>query len=991
MNVSQFVSKWRRSTLKERSGSQEHFIDLCRVFDHPTPSEMDGVGDTFTFEREIAKANGRRGRADVWKRDFFALEYKSQGKELDQAHEQLRQYRESLLNPPLLAACDMRILDIRTNFTRKATKRYAVELLDLGNTENRRIVERLFYDPDKLSPDEDVEVITDKAAAGLAKIAQDMRARGLDPHQVAMFLDRVVFCLFAQSVRLLDGQVFTKIIEKTHRDPRWVSREIFKLFETMNTGGECALEKIRYFNGDLFANVQPLELTSFEVEAIHRVSRLNWAEVDASIFGTLFERGMDPKKLAEVGRHYTSRTDIATLIEPVVLSPLRREWETARIELDGWLDKGEARSRKKVLAKKTNQDSLWLRKARSIVHEFLLRLKQVTILDPACGSGNFLYVALQKLKDLEKEVLVYASERNIDGFYPKVGPAQLRGIEKSPYAYDLARVTIWIGWLQWTRANGYQVDKEPILSSLDNLLNEDAILDLSRPEEPMEPVWPSAEFIIGNPPFLGGKRLRHGLGDEYIDALFRLWKGRVRPESDLCCYWFDKARRLIADGKSKRAGLIATQAIRGGANRECLKNIKESGEIFFGISDQEWILNGAAVHVSMVGFDGGVEASRFLNGQSVGRINSDLTASEADLTSSRRLSRNLSMAFMGDTKGGKFEITGPEARALLEAPNPHGRPNSDVIVPWMNGLDLARRNRDMWIIDFGLDRSETMASFYEAPYSKVGHLVKPMRANNKREVYRERWWCHVEPRPALRRATGKLDRFLCTTTVSKHRLFSWVASPTLPDHQLIVFSRDDDYFSGILRSRVHEVWARSRGTQVRERESGFRYTPTTCFETFPLPEPFENLKAVIAEAARSFDDSIEAWLNPPEWTRTEVLEFPATIEGPWGRLVRAPDENGIGIVRHGRLVPKDSKSSDLLAQRTLTNLYNQRPSWFELSRRALDEAVLAAYGWKPDVTDYEILSRLLALNLEESKAVDVHQDPPANDAPAIRVSEASNL
>ena len=203
---------------------------------------------------------------------------------------------------------------------------------DLGDTNNRKIVERLFWDPDKLSPDEneDIEAITDKAAGNLAKVALDMRSRGLDPHQVAMFLDRVVFCLFAQSVRLLDGQVFTKIIEKTHRDPRWVSREIFRLFETMKTGGECALEKIRYFNGDLFSDVQPIDLTSFEVEAIYKVSRLNWAEVDASIFGTLFERGVDPKKVAEVGRHYTSRKDIAALVEPVVMAPLRREWGVAR-------------------------------------------------------------------------------------------------------------------------------------------------------------------------------------------------------------------------------------------------------------------------------------------------------------------------------------------------------------------------------------------------------------------------------------------------------------------------------------------------------------------------------------------------------------------------------------------------------------------------------------------------------------------------------------
>ncbi len=241
MNISQFVAKWRKSPCRERSHSQEHFIDLCHVFDHPTPGDDDD--DSLTFEREVAKANGRRGRADVWKRKFFAWEYKSKGKDLNKAHDQLRQYREALLNPPLLVACDMAILDIRTNFPDKETKSYIFPLVDLGETGNRRIVERLFYEPKKLEPGQEVEAITAKAAGDLADIAKRMRDRGLDPTQVARFLDRVVFCFFAQDVLLLNNYVFTNIIEKTHRDPRWISREIFNLFKAMNTGGDSAWRK----------------------------------------------------------------------------------------------------------------------------------------------------------------------------------------------------------------------------------------------------------------------------------------------------------------------------------------------------------------------------------------------------------------------------------------------------------------------------------------------------------------------------------------------------------------------------------------------------------------------------------------------------------------------------------------------------------------------------------------------------------------------------
>jgi hypothetical protein len=963
VNISQFVAKWRKSSLLERAASQEHFIDLCRVFDHPTPAQLDSVGDTFTFEREVAIANGRRGRADVWKRDFFAWEYKSKHKDLDEAHDQLRKYREALLNPPLLAACDMATLDIRTNFTRKPTEKHEIKLADLGDTANRRKVEYLFWDPNKLEPGESVEAITDKAAGDLASIARMMRARDLDPKQVALFLDRVVFCLFAQSVRLLEGNVFSQIVEKTHADPRRISRRIFDLFETMSTGGECVLENVPHFNGDLFADVQAIELDPKEIVEIRKVCKLDWGQVDASIFGTLFERGMDPTKEAEIGTHYTRREDISAIVDPVMMEPLRLEWKEAKARADDLLDLYEGRKKTPGRAKSAKNDPATLRKARATVLDFLQRLQDVTILDPACGSGNFLYVCLQKLKDLEKEVLVYASERNLDDFLPRVGPGQLRGIEKSPYAYDLARVTIWIGWLQWTRANGYKVDWKPILSALDNLKNRDAIIDLNTPGIPKEPEWPEAEFIVGNPPFAGGKKLRRELTDDDVDAMFALWGDRVRPEADLCCYWFEKARRQVESGKAKRVGLLATQGIRGGASRQTLKRIKDTGDIFFAISDRDWIVKGANVHVSMVGFDDGTESVRLLDGRPVPKINSDLT-SGADATQARGLRDNLNLAFMGDTKGGAFDVDEAAALALLHAPNPSGRPSSDVVLPWINGLDITRRNRRAWIVDYGVETSLFEASQYEGPFDLIRTAVHPARQANKRQAYKDRWWIHVEARPAMRNALMGSSRYLVTPTVSKYRLFSWVPSPTVPDHQLIVFAGADDYLFGVLHSRLHEVWARSRGTQVRERESGFRYTPTSCFETFAFPEPTAGSRSAIADAARNLSAARENWLNPREWTIEETLEFPGSAAGPWARLVHDPDEDGIGTVRYARRAPRDADCAAKLAKRTLTNLYNQRPTWLDLAHRKLDEAVFAAYGWKPEISDDEILSRLLALNLE---------------------------
>ncbi len=291
-------------------------------------------------------------------------------------------------------------------------------------------------------------------------------------------------------------------------------------------------------------------MTGFEVEAIHKVARQNWGEIDASIIGTLFERGMDPTKETEIGTHYTKRDDISAIVEPVVMDPLRQEWTRVRGKLDDLLEERDREFKPGgERAKSPMRDSTTIRKARSIVLDFLQRLQDVTVLDPACGSGNFLFVTLQKLKDLEKEVLVYSNERRIAAFLPGVGPWQLRGIEKNQYAYDLARMTMWIGWLQWTKANGYKVDWKPILRTLDNIRNADAILDLSCPDDPKEPEWPDAEFIVGNPPFLGAKKLRTELGDDYVNNLFSMYQDRIPNFSDLCCYWFEKARRRSNPGR----------------------------------------------------------------------------------------------------------------------------------------------------------------------------------------------------------------------------------------------------------------------------------------------------------------------------------------------------------------------------------------------------------------------------------------------------------
>lgn len=964
MNISEFVNKWRKVELTERSASQQHFLDLCEVFEHPKPAQDDPTGENFTFEKGAAKHGGGQGWADVWKKGFFGWEYKGKHKDLVAAYDQLLKYREALENPPLLVVCDMDRFEIHTNFTATVSKTYEISLNDLDTPRNIEIMRNLFFEPAKLRPDATSKAITQEVAQRVAQIAQGLRQRGLDAMEVARFLDRIVFCLFAEDVGLLPPKLFSRIVEKSP-EPERFSKLIGQLFEAMNDGGDFGIDTIRHFNGNLFTESPVLELTATEINHIRAAARLDWSAVDPSIFGTLFQRGLDPDTRAQLGAQYTSREDIETLIEPVVMQPLRKEWAETRATIANLLATGKAQptGKEKPLTKDALNKAH--REARARLRQFHERLAHIKVLDPACGSGNFLYVTLQKLKDLEKEVLVFGNDNQLGNFLPQVGPWQFYGIEINPYAFELAQTTLWIGYLQWIQANGFGVPAEPILREMDNFKNMDAIIDLSDPDNPKEPEWPEADFIVGNPPFLGDKKMRGELGHEYVEALRRLYSGRVPAGADLVTYWFEKAREQIEQEDCKRAGLLATQGIRGGSNRKVLQRIKETGDIFFAASDREWILDGAMVHISMVGFDRGTEHERVLDGKPVETIHSNLSAS-ANVTKALPLSINSGVGFIGSCKGGPFDIEEAEALSLVTANgNPHGRPNSDLVRPVVNTKDLTTQRRQRWIIDtsdLGLD----IASRYTEPFSIVVQRVKPSRLSNRDKGLRENWWRPQRVRAEMRNAIHPLLRFIVTPTTSKHRVFVWLSHPVLPDHQLVVFAHEDDYFFGVLHSRLHEVWALGQGTQLREKESGFRYTPTTCFETFPFPVPSAEQQAAIADAAKGLDALRTAWLNPPEWTREEILEFPGSVDGPWARYVSDADERGIGTVRYPRLIPKDDTAAEQLAKRTLTNLYNERPTWLDLAHRKLDEAVFAAYGWEVTFTDDEILTRLLALNQERA-------------------------
>lgn len=393
-----------------------------------------------------------------------------------------------------------------------------------------------------------------------------------------------------------------------------------------------------------------------------------------------------------------------------------------------------------------------------------------------------------------------------------------------------------------------------------------------------------------------------------------------------------------------------------GADREIIP-------IFFAVSDRDWILDGASLRICMVGFGSDRQtAPPILDGQEVPLIRSDLR-SGSDLSLKKILTSNVGRCFMGMTKVGDFDIKETLALKFLTEPNPHGRPNSDVLRPFRNGSDVVRTCSNRWIIDFGTTMPEVDAALYAAPFEYLSKHVKPDRLKNARTAYRQKWWIHAEARPGLRRAMLNLSRYAATARVAKHRVFVWLDSVILPDSKIIAIAFDDDFSLGVLQSRVHGVWSLGNcGWHGGERGT---YNPTTCFETFPFPEPTEPLRIAIAQAAKRLDELRSNWLHPPEWHRQLLLEFRGAMDGPWGRYVHDPDSQGIGTERYPRLIVKDSHVYEL-DKRTLTNLYNERPTWLDLAHKALDEAVFDAYGWTPSMTNEEILSALLELNLERA-------------------------
>ncbi|MDD5384495.1 MAG: hypothetical protein PHG89_06415 [Gallionella sp.] len=992
MTPQQFIAKWQGCQLAERAFYQQHFNDLCALVDHPTPAAQDTVGDTFCFEKGATKTGGGNGWADVWKRGFFAVEYKGPNGDLRKALDQVQRYALALENPPLLVVARADLIEIHTNFTNTVSDTHTIALEEIGTPDNLAKLRALFFEPERLRPARTTRALTEQAAKLFASLANTLRDRGHAPQQVAHFLDKLLFCFFAEDAGLLPKEMVTRVLENGAKDPARIDRQLKQLFASMSKGGDFGAEIIDWFNGGLFDGDATLPLQSDDIAALITVARLDWTGVEPSIFGTLFERGLDPSKRSQLGAHYTDPQSIMRIVEPVVITPLTAEWESVKAQIT----QGMASYATGGKGSKKGIES-----AQAAYQGFMQRLTDFRVLDPACGSGNFLYLALHALKDIEHRAALEAETLGLPlgfaGFH--TGPHNVMGIELNSYAAELARVTVWIGELQWMLRHGMSPSKNPILKPLDHIECRDALLLLPSPAggrgaggegSSNEAHWPTVDAIIGNPPFLGDKKMRSELGDDYTEALRACYADRVPGGADLVTYWFEKARAQIEAGNCQRAGLVATNSIRQKRNRPVLERILESGKIFNAWSDEEWINEGAAVRVSLVCFgvsvipaQAGIQ-SVVLDGYPVPNIHADLTAGGnggSDLTSAKPLKQNAGWSYFGLCLAGAFKVPSATAQAWLKLPNPHGKPNSDVLKPIYNGSDITRRWAGDWVIDFAI-MDEQQAALYEAPFAYVVEHVKPVRISNARKARAEKWWRHGEARPGLRGKLAGLQRYIATPETAKHRFFVSFPASVAPEHSLIVIPSGSDALFGILSSRLHTVWALAKGGTLEDRP---RYNSTLTFETFPFPEGLAPKDAApltrpvghplppvgegnssplprvgeglgvrgveIAAAAQALNTLRDNWLNPPEWT-------------DW---LRTPEEEKAGFPL--RPVAKDVGLKSDLKKRTLTNLYNARPAWLDNAHKTLDAAVAQAYGWNdytPEMQDEEILRRLLKLNLERA-------------------------
>ena len=1009
--ISQFITKWKGAPPSERAHAQSFMRELCELLEVPAPEPAPVRGKEvfaplYGFERAIrVKDEPNVKFIDLYRADCFIWENKQLGgrgtngwlKKMEDAFQQAARYARGFATPraPFLVTCDIgHVFEVWSDFSRQGeyggyAARKTVPIDDLAKEEVRTWLRTLWLDPMSLDPAREAARVTWEVAEYLAKLASELEQAGHAPEAVAKFLMRCLFTMFAEDIKLIKDDSFTTALGKTWvHHPEKFERHVVAFWQAMDQGGTFGDADLLRFNGGLFHAPSALPLTGAQLEELLRAAKRNWSAVEPSIFGTLLERALDERKRAELGAHFTPRAYIERLVIPTVIEPLREDWKIVLAQVRR-LTRADVPSNKDKAA------------AVAALREFHRKLCGLRVLDPACGSGNFLYVTYDLLKRLESEVLreLYDLSRQVELI--TILPSQFLGLERNVRAREVADLVLWIGHLQWRYRQPDAPVREPVLEEYKNIVAQDAVLAWDRQElvrdehgkprliwdmhtttadpvtgrpvpdtqrgmvpmysytKPRAPEWPEADFIVGNPPFLGNTRKRNFLGDGYVDALQQAWS-HMPQSCDLVMYWWERAATLVRAGKVRRFGLITTNSITQIFNRAVMDphlNVGQGGlRLVFAVPDHPWVINGAAVRIAMtVGALDDGEPTKIVHGtivseqgespdpgvvydvelrqDTVDRVNSDLSIG-ADVAKAQPLRSNRGLTSNGMLlAGAAFALTQEEVRDL--GFNPQQLPR--VIRPYMNSRELMRATQERYVIDlFGMDASEVRAT-YPSIYQRLLERVKPDRDQNKEKIRREKWWLLGRPRTELRKALHGLTRFIITPETSKFRVFTFASLDFCPDHMLYAVALDKSWHLGVLSSRPQTVWSLAAGAWMGVGNDP-RWRNGTCFDPFPFPEVSPAQEAGIGRLAEQLDaHRRDAQARDPK----------AHLTAQYNALVRLREAKAGGTPL--------TEAERAFHQRALTGVLAELHD-------ALDAAVCAAYGWPVDLSDEALLIRLVALN-----------------------------
>lgn len=1049
ISASTFIERWQGVVASELATAQSFVMDLCEFLGVPKPHPT--AAQDYMFERPVTFAHGdgstSAGRIDCYKRGHFVLEAKklkagSHTKGFDdgllRARSQGEGYARALPaeegRPPFVLVVDVgTVIEVYSEFSRSGgtyipfpdPRSHRLALSDLANPDVQDRLRKIWTQPDELNPALISAKVTRAVSAALASLARSLEQAGHAPHTVASYLSRCLFSMFAEDIELLPRGSFQDLLKQHREDPKTVQQMLRILWADMDRGGFSAalVKQVLRFNGKLFkgdnAEDYSLLLSPQQIDLLIDAARSNWREVEPAIFGTLLERALDPDERHALGAHYTPRAYVERLVLPAVIEPLRAEWADAQAAAlllaheASVLDAAPpvVKTKKDFAALDRHNAAVrakWV-EARQQVRDFLHRLCTLRVLDPACGSGNFLYVTLEHLKRLEGEVLnqlsaLGDSQDALDLGRETVTLQQLRGVELNERASALAELVLWIGFLQWhIRSSGRSSVAEPVVHDYGNIENRDAVLAFDSKEpvtddrghvltrwdgltfkpnsvtgqpvpdeaaqlvqwrylNPRQAVWPKANFIVGNPPFIGAGAMRGTLGDGYVDALRGNWP-KVPESADFVMWWWHHAAEQVRAGQAERFGFITTNSLRQTFNRRVVQQATDDGRLslVYAVPDHPWVdnANGAAVRIAMTVAAPGQHEGRLQTVESEtqgdfgevavslserrGQIHADLSVG-ANVAGVGPLRAMLGVSSPGvKLHGAGFIVTRQQAASLGLGTVPGLERH---IREYRNGRDLTAKPRDVQVIDmFGLTADEVRQRF-PAAYQFLLERVKPVRdakgSTKDGAGYAKQWWLHGKPRQEMRRQLHGLTRYIATVETAKHRVFQFLDTTVLPDNMLIAIASDSPLHLGILSSAVHVHWALATGGRLGVGNDP-RYNKSRCFETFPFPDLDPG--GALAERIRRLAIQIDSH------RKAQLAVYPdATLTHTYNVLEK---------MRSGEeLTDKERVIHDHGLVGVLKSFHDE-----------LDVAVLQAYGWDdltlPADTDV-LLVRLVELNAKRA-------------------------